>query len=172
MEGVAETAALHSLTMKGPWGDAIRLLRLQRERETGEKWSQARVAKLARMSPTTYGKIEAGGHTQTQKLEDIATALGADFITVLGLQTSGLATDARPVQTTRDPTSPGASNPHGRSLPASSGDLDIRTVLVAVGEVLAESFDRAVDRIVDARKQDPDSRARPPVRSTSRRKIR
>ncbi len=35
------------------------------------------------MTPTTYGKIEKGGHTQTRKLRDIADAFGVPLESVL-----------------------------------------------------------------------------------------
>jgi transcriptional regulator with XRE-family HTH domain len=63
--------------MIGPWGEAIRRIREQR------KWTKRRVAKTAKLSPTTYGLIERGGHTQTRKLEQIAQALEVDLVEIL-----------------------------------------------------------------------------------------
>lgn len=50
----------------GPWGKAIERLRL------GKHLDRKTVARRAKMTPTTYGKIEKGGDTQTSKLRDIA----------------------------------------------------------------------------------------------------
>lgn len=65
------------IDMVGPWGDAIRRLRDARD------MTQQRLARLAKISPTTLGLIEKGGHTQTQKLERVAEALGVDLAAVL-----------------------------------------------------------------------------------------
>lgn len=64
--------------MPGPWGKAIEKLRVERrlKRET--------VAKRARMTPTTYGRIEKGRHTLTSKLQDIADVFGVPIEEVLG----------------------------------------------------------------------------------------
>lgn len=63
--------------MVGPWGDAIRRLREARQ------LTRKQVAKAAKLSPTTYGLVERGGHTQTRKLEQIARALQVDLVDVL-----------------------------------------------------------------------------------------
>lgn len=63
--------------MPGPWGRAIAHLRVER------KLTQRAVAKRARMTATTYGRIERGQHTQTRKLQDIADVFGVPIDAVL-----------------------------------------------------------------------------------------
>jgi len=63
--------------MPGPWGKAIERLRLERgiTREVA--------ARRAKMTPTTYGRIERGQHTQTRKLQDIADVFDVPIDAVL-----------------------------------------------------------------------------------------
>src|SRR5262245_45777027 len=61
----------------GPWGKAIERLRMARGKTRG--W----VAKKAGMTPTTYGRIERGHHTQTSKLQAIADTLEVPIEDVL-----------------------------------------------------------------------------------------
>lgn len=63
--------------MPGPWGKAIFRLRAERG------WNQQKAAKKARITPTTYGRIEKGGHTRTSKLQQIADAFSVDITAVL-----------------------------------------------------------------------------------------
>lgn len=63
--------------MPGPWGRAIMQLRNDRN------LTQRAVAKRAKMTPTTYGRIERGQHTQTRKLQDIADVFGVSIEQVL-----------------------------------------------------------------------------------------
>ncbi len=65
--------------MPGPWGKALERLRLSQPHPLSKK----ALAKRARMTPTTYGKIEKGGHTTTNKLQDIADALHVPIEAVL-----------------------------------------------------------------------------------------
>lgn len=46
-------------------------------------WTKQAVAKRAKMTPTTYGRIEKGGHTRTRKLRDIAEILEVPIDAVL-----------------------------------------------------------------------------------------
>lgn len=52
----------------GPWGKALEALRLQHH------LTKKAMAKRAKMTATTYGRIEKGGGTRTQKLQAIADA--------------------------------------------------------------------------------------------------
>lgn len=63
--------------MPGPWGNAIELLR------KAKGLTRDRAAKRAKMTPTTFGRIERGQHTQTQKLQAIADAFGVNIDEVL-----------------------------------------------------------------------------------------
>src|SRR5947207_1485481 len=63
--------------MPGPWGKAIEALRV------GKRLTRDVVAKRAKMTPTTYGRIERGQHTQTRKLQDIADVFGVQIDEVL-----------------------------------------------------------------------------------------
>jgi transcriptional regulator with XRE-family HTH domain len=65
--------------MPGPWGKALERLRLSQPQPLSKK----ALAKRARMTPTTYGKIEKGGHTTTNKLQDLADALHVPIEAVL-----------------------------------------------------------------------------------------
>jgi transcriptional regulator with XRE-family HTH domain len=65
--------------MPGPWGPAIARLRL------AHGLSKKVVAKRARMTATTYGRIEKGQHTQTRKLQSIAEVFSVDIADVLVL---------------------------------------------------------------------------------------
>lgn len=63
--------------MPGPWGRALRELR-------GRKgWTQKKAAKAGKMTPTSYGRLEKGGHTRTRKLLDLADAFGVPIEEVL-----------------------------------------------------------------------------------------
>lgn len=75
--------------MPGPWGPAIARLRLARG------LSQKAVAKRAKMTPTTYGRIEKGQHTQTRKLQNIAEVFSVDITEVLMPPHSALPQDDR-----------------------------------------------------------------------------
>lgn len=68
---------LYSATMPGPWGKAI-----QRLRQAKGKTREA-VAAKAKMTPTTYGRIERGDHTQTRKLQAIADAFSVPIELIL-----------------------------------------------------------------------------------------
>lgn len=85
-----------------PWGRNLVRLRKAKELATGERWPRARVAKVAKMTPTTYGKIELGGHTQTRKLEDLARVLD---VTLADLFVAIDDSDARQTNTDIAPTS-------------------------------------------------------------------
>jgi transcriptional regulator with XRE-family HTH domain len=63
--------------MPGPWGHAIELLR------KSKGLTRDRAAKRAKMTATTFGRIERGQHTQTQKLQAIADAFGVNIDEVL-----------------------------------------------------------------------------------------
>lgn len=63
--------------MPGPWGKAIEALRV------GRRLTREVVAKRAKMTPTTFGRIERGQHTQTRKLQDIADVFGVSIEKVL-----------------------------------------------------------------------------------------
>ncbi len=65
--------------MPGPWGKALERLRLSQPQPLSKK----ALAKRAKMTPTTYGKIEKGGHTTTNKLQDLADALHVPIEAVL-----------------------------------------------------------------------------------------
>ena len=67
--------------MPGPWGKAVHALRLSK------RLTQKAVAGRAKMTATTYGKIERGGHTRTSKLRDIADVFGVPIESVLQIQT-------------------------------------------------------------------------------------
>lgn len=85
--------------MPGPWGEAIRMLRARKN------LLQQTVAKRAKMTATTYGKIEKGGHTQTRKLQDIAEVFGVSIDSVLHnslLQTQETVSDTAPVPTPKE----------------------------------------------------------------------
>lgn len=58
--------------MDHPWGRNLARLRKAQALKTGERWPRARVAKEAGMTATTYGRIENGGATRTEKLEALA----------------------------------------------------------------------------------------------------
>jgi transcriptional regulator with XRE-family HTH domain len=73
--------------MPGPWGIAITKLRVLKG------LTKEAVAKRAKMTPTTYGRIERGHHTQTRKLQDIADVFAVDIAEVLLPQSEPL-TDA------------------------------------------------------------------------------
>lgn len=75
--------------MPGPWGPAIARLRLARG------LSKKAVAKRAKMTATTYGRIEKGQHTQTRKLQNIAEVFSVDIIDVLMPPLSSLPQDER-----------------------------------------------------------------------------
>lgn len=75
--------------MPGPWGAAIARLRLERG------LSQKAVAKRAKMTPTTYGRIEKGQHTQTRKLQNIAEVFSVDITDVLLPPLSAIPQDER-----------------------------------------------------------------------------
>lgn len=68
--------------MPGPWGKAIEALRVEKG------ITREAAAKKARMTPTSYGKIEKGGHTFTSKLRDIADAFGVPIEEVLDVRLS------------------------------------------------------------------------------------
>lgn len=68
---------LYSAAMPGPWGKAI-----QRLRQAKGKTREA-IAARAKMTPTTYGRIERGDHTQTRKLQAIADAFSVPIELVL-----------------------------------------------------------------------------------------
>lgn len=68
--------------MPGPWGQALRYLRAKKG------VSRESIAKRARMTPTTYGRIERGQHTQTRKLQDLADLFEVPIEDVLQLRTS------------------------------------------------------------------------------------
>lgn len=63
--------------MPGPWGAAIARLRATKG------WNKKQTAKRAKITPTTYGHIEGGGHTQTSKLQQIADAFRVNIEAVL-----------------------------------------------------------------------------------------
>jgi transcriptional regulator with XRE-family HTH domain len=75
--------------MAAPWGDAIRRLREQR------KITRKQLAREAKLSVTTYGIIERGGHTQTRNLEKIAIALQVDLAEVLVPPRQSIALEER-----------------------------------------------------------------------------
>jgi len=52
------------------------------------------VAKRAGMTPTTYGRIERGQHTQTRKLQDIADVFSVDISEVLAAPQAESGTDS------------------------------------------------------------------------------
>jgi transcriptional regulator with XRE-family HTH domain len=68
--------------MPGPWGKAIERLRLARG------WTRARAAARAKMTATTFGRIERGHHISTVKLQAIADAFEVAIDAVLVLPTT------------------------------------------------------------------------------------
>lgn len=71
--------AAHILApMPGPWGLAITRLRLATPGLTKKA-----VAKRAKMTATTYGRIEKGQHTHTRKLQHIADVFSVGIEAVL-----------------------------------------------------------------------------------------
>lgn len=72
--------------MPGPWGKAIEALRV------AKRLTRETVAKRAKMTATTYGRIERGRHTQTRKLQSIADVFGVSIDEVL--QSRSLPNDA------------------------------------------------------------------------------
>lgn len=70
--------------MPGPWGRALRYLRERRN------LTRKAVAKRAGMTPTTYGRIERGHHTQTQQLQDLADVFEVPIEEVLALRPENL----------------------------------------------------------------------------------
>ncbi len=59
-----------------------------------KRLSKQTVAKRAKMTPTTYGNIEAGKHTRTRKLQDLADVFGVPIEDVLMDRTHEHATAA------------------------------------------------------------------------------
>ncbi len=109
------TAALRSAQMGTPWGPVLRALRLQRQRETGERWPKKRVADLAGMTATTYGKIEAGGHTTTRQMQDLARVYNV------------------PIQTLFLPVTELSDSPSGKPLRSSNASVITTAELETVG---------------------------------------
>lgn len=66
--------------MPGPWAEPIKQLRLRKG------LTQKTVARRARITATTYGRIEKGHHTQTQLLQRIADAHSVPIEAVLHIQ--------------------------------------------------------------------------------------
>lgn len=75
--------------MAAPWGEAIRRLRELK------KLTKKQLARTAKLSPTTYGLIERGEHTQTRNLEKIAAALQVDLSEVLVSPSVSMALEER-----------------------------------------------------------------------------
>jgi transcriptional regulator with XRE-family HTH domain len=63
--------------MPGPWGKAIEQLRL------AKGWTREHAAKRAKMTATTFGRLEKGRHTRTEKLQQIADAFDVPLEDVL-----------------------------------------------------------------------------------------
>lgn len=61
----------------GPWGEAVKRLRL------AYGWTRAQTAAAAGITPTTYGLVERGRHTQTSVLAALAAAFGVPIAQVL-----------------------------------------------------------------------------------------
>jgi transcriptional regulator with XRE-family HTH domain len=73
--------------MPGPWGKAIERLRL------AKGWTREKAAERARMTATTFGRIEKGRHTRTEKLQKIADAFDVPIEHVLSLTGEPQASD-------------------------------------------------------------------------------
>jgi len=65
--------------MPGPWGKAIERLRLARG------WTRAKAATRAKMTATTFGRLERGRHTRTDLLQAVADAFEVPLEQVLVL---------------------------------------------------------------------------------------
>lgn len=65
----------------GPWGAALLALRLK------HRLSRKAMAKRAGMTPTTYGRLEKGGHTRTERLQAIADAFFLPLEAILQIVT-------------------------------------------------------------------------------------
>lgn len=118
----------------GPWGVAIAMLRASRG------LSQKTVAKRAKMTATTYGRIERGFHTQTRKLQDIAEVFGVPIERVL--QHSSLQSDGVSGNTAL--SSPSAQVPidvHHRPVPAATlfNAEDLKAFAYELGKQFSEA---------------------------------
>lgn len=153
--------------MPGPWGKAIEGLRL------AKRLSRQRVAAKTKMTPTTYGRIEKGRHTQTRKLQDIADFFGVPIEEVL---------QSSPLQSmTTSPIShptPAIGSLHEQR-DSLSTDITARHELQAlqaqVNLLQAALADIAAEREVQSRrrrKRLPTARDRKPLRTRNARKAR
>ncbi len=157
-------AAIIVRPMPGPWGKAIEQLRLSKRlnRET--------VAKRAGMTPTTYGKIEKGRHTQTRKLQDIADVFGVPIEHVL--QISSLQ-NFDPARNTTDSNLTIPRSPHGDNRPvppAAASDPEVRELRMQVKVLQQQIAEIAAEHKRRERLSSP--RVRKPLRPKSSRKSR
>ena len=148
--------------MPGPWGKAIEALRLAKRpiptRET--------IAKRAKMTPTTYGRIEKGQHTQTSKLQDIADVFGVPIEQVL--QIPSLPNSATPGNTALSTSTAQADHGQHRPIPAveSAAIHELQTQVRLLQDQLARlAAERGVQRVRAGK-------TRKPVRSRHARKSR
>ena len=150
--------------MPGPWGKAVEQLRLSKRlnRET--------VAKRAGMTPTTYGKIEKGRHTQTRKLQDIADVFGVPIEQVL--QISSLQNfDVSRNTADSNPTIP--RSPHGENRPVpppTASDSELRELRMQVKVLQQQITEIAAEH--KRRERLPNPRVRKPIRPKNSRKSR
>jgi DNA-binding XRE family transcriptional regulator len=114
--------------------------------------TQKVVAKRARMTATTYGKIEKGGHTQTRKLQDIADVFGVpieDVLQISPLHTGhGFATSL-----STESSAVGSHGAQGASLSTTNAAAEVRELRAhlslleqQLAEVVAEQESRRRQR--------------------------
>jgi transcriptional regulator with XRE-family HTH domain len=135
------------------------------------------VAKRAGMTPTTYGKIEKGRHTQTRKLQDIADVFGVAIDDVLlisplqDLEMSRMTTDF----SATNPRSPRGENrviPPATPTATATTDSELRELWMQVRVLQEQIAEIAADRNDDHSKRGPTPRVRKSVRPASPRKSR
>lgn len=142
-------------------------------RERGRR-TQEEIATAAGLPQSAISKLESN--------DNLGPAVGTFVKAVggLGLTPSGffahIESPRAPSALASDARSVHSSAGYGDPLSPTADVVDLRSVIIAVGETLgetvAESLDRAVDRLAAAREQTPAPRARASVRGTSRRKAR
>lgn len=100
-----------------------------------------------------------------ETVEALSNAMGLSlselFLRIEGLQMS------EPTRHTPAPLKAGA---HGAAVQKELSDID-RTFLLAIGETLAESFDRSIDKLIAARTPTTSAAERQSLRRSRRRKV-
>lgn len=145
--------------MPGPWGKACEALR------HAKGLTKDVIAKRAKMTPTTYGRIERGQHTQTRKLQHIADVFGVSIEDVL-LQNGGLS---------RASGSSTPFGPHGSPHPAVSATthaelLELRAQVRQLSQQIAEIAATRATKHGPARKRAATARARKSLRAKNDRR--